>query len=203
MRSAVIRQSSATPALDQFTDPQPGQGLSVGTLVAAALNPLDVAITNDQFPFRRLQPPASPAGKRSWQLDDEALGESGLDVLISNAGILTPGPLEVLPVAAVGHEFEVNVFAGLAVINVFLPALRRARGRIVQIGAVTGRLPLPFNGPSSASKVALEAFADIYRTELRAWAPSSSRMVDAAWRPVWRVRRRPMVTYSRPLLRPR
>ena len=29
----------------------------MGTLVAAALNPLDVAIVNDQFPFRRLQPP--------------------------------------------------------------------------------------------------------------------------------------------------
>lgn len=57
MRAAVIRQSVATPALDQCTDPQPGQGLSVGTLAAAALNPLHFAITNDQFPFRRLQPP--------------------------------------------------------------------------------------------------------------------------------------------------
>jgi hypothetical protein len=34
----------------------------------------------------------------------------------------------------------------------------------------TGRLPLPFNGPSTASKAALEAFADVHRTELRAWA---------------------------------
>src|SRR5712691_109093 len=30
--------------------------------------------------------------------------------------------------------------------------------------------------------------------ELRAWAPSSFRMVDAAWRAVWRVRRRPAVS---------
>ena len=94
------------------------------------------------------------------------LGESGLDVLVSNAGILTPGPLEVLPVQAIRREFEVNVFGGLAVINAFLPALRRARGRIVEIGAMTGRFPLPFNGPSSASKAALEAFADVYRAEL-------------------------------------
>jgi len=57
MRAAVIRRSGATPALNQFADPQPGQGLSVGTLVAAALNPLDIAIVNDQFPLRRLQPP--------------------------------------------------------------------------------------------------------------------------------------------------
>ena len=43
MRAAVIRRSGATPALDQFADPQPGRGLPVGTLVAAALNPLDIA----------------------------------------------------------------------------------------------------------------------------------------------------------------
>ena len=95
------------------------------------------------------------------------LDEAGLDLLVSNAGILTPGPLEVLPLAAVKHEFEVNVFGGLAVINAFLPALRKARGRIVQIGAMTGRFPIPFNGPSSASKATLEAFADIYRAELK------------------------------------
>jgi NAD(P)-dependent dehydrogenase (short-subunit alcohol dehydrogenase family) len=97
----------------------------------------------------------------------DVLGESGIDLLVSNAGILTPGPLEFLPLAAVKHEFEVNVFGSLAVINAFLPALRKARGRIVQIGAMTGRFPIPFNGPSSASKAALEAFADIYRAELK------------------------------------
>ncbi|MFJ8234038.1 SDR family NAD(P)-dependent oxidoreductase [Streptomyces sp. NPDC094448] len=95
------------------------------------------------------------------------LGDAGLDVLIGNAGILTPGPLEVIPLEAVKREFDVNVFGGLAVINAFLPALRRSRGRIVQIGAMTGRFPLPFNGPSSASKATLEALADVYRAELK------------------------------------
>jgi NAD(P)-dependent dehydrogenase (short-subunit alcohol dehydrogenase family) len=105
---------------------------------------------------------------RGWAKDtSDALGAAGLDVLVSNAGILTPGPLEVLSIAAVRHEFEVNVFGSLAAINAFLPALRKARGRIVQIGSMTARLPLPFNGPSSASKAALEAFADVYRGELK------------------------------------
>ena len=35
------------------------------------------------------------------------------------------------------------------------------------IGAMTGRFPLPFNGPSRSSKAALEAIADIYRSELK------------------------------------
>ena len=105
---------------------------------------------------------------RGWANDtSDALGDAGLDVLVNNAGILTPGPLEVLSIEAIRHEFEVNVFGSLTAINAFLPALRTARGRIVQIGSMTARLPLPFNGPSSASKAALEAFADVYRGELK------------------------------------
>src|SRR5438445_5053674 len=96
-----------------------------------------------------------------------ALGAAGLDLLISNAGILTPGPLEVLPLAAVKREFEVNVFGAISVMNAFLSALREARGRIVQISTWTASLPLPFNGPSGASKAAMEVFATVYRAELK------------------------------------
>ena len=70
MRAAVIRRPGATPALDQFADPQPGQGLSVGTLLAASLNPLDIAIVNDQFPVRRLQPPCVAGYEGVVQLGD-------------------------------------------------------------------------------------------------------------------------------------
>jgi NADPH:quinone reductase-like Zn-dependent oxidoreductase len=70
MRAAVIRRSGATPALDQFADPQPGQGMAVGTLIAAALNPLDIALVNDQIPFRRLQPPYIAGYEAVVQLGD-------------------------------------------------------------------------------------------------------------------------------------
>jgi NAD(P)-dependent dehydrogenase (short-subunit alcohol dehydrogenase family) len=93
----------------------------------------------------------------------------GLDLLINNAGILTPGPLEILPTDAVRREFEVNVFGGIAVTNALLPSLRQARGRILFVGAMTGRFPLPFDGPSSITKAALEAVADVYRAELSPW----------------------------------
>ncbi len=93
----------------------------------------------------------------------------GLDLLINNAGILTPGPLEVLPLNAIRREFEVNVFGGITVTKALLPSLRRAGGRIIFVGAMTGRFPLPFNGPSSITKAALEALADVYRAELSPW----------------------------------
>ncbi len=107
------------------------------------------------------------AAVKTWAREVVTQTEGGLDLLISNAGILTPGPLEVLPLSAIRHEFDVNVFGALAVVNAFLPALRKRRGRIVQISTVTASLPLPFNGPSGASKAAFDAFAAVYRAELK------------------------------------
>jgi len=50
-------------------DHGPGQDQSVGTLVAASLNPLDVAIVNDQFPFLTLSRAdlAAPQGRDAAQ----------------------------------------------------------------------------------------------------------------------------------------
>ena len=95
------------------------------------------------------------------------VGPGGLDVLVSNAGILTVGPMEAIPLDRVRYAFEVNVFGSLAVINAFLPALRAARGRIVQVGSMTGSFAVPFAGPACASKAALESFAAAYRAELK------------------------------------
>ena len=70
MRAAVVHQPGATPALEEFTDPRPGPGVLVGSLVAAALNPLDVAFVNDKFPIRRLQPPCVAGYEAVVQLAD-------------------------------------------------------------------------------------------------------------------------------------
>ena len=107
-----------------------------------------------------------PAVKR-WARAVSAQTDGGLNLLISNAGILTPGPIEALPLDSIKREFEVNVFGALSVMNAFLPALRKARGRIVQVSTWTAHLPLPFNGPSGASKAAMEVFATVYREELK------------------------------------
>jgi NAD(P)-dependent dehydrogenase (short-subunit alcohol dehydrogenase family) len=107
------------------------------------------------------------AAVQAWAGQVTAQNEGRIDLLISNAGILTPGPLEVLSLNAIRHEFEVNVFGALAVVNAFLPGLRKARGRIVQVSTMTATLPFPFNGPSGASKAAFDALAAVYRAELK------------------------------------
>jgi NAD(P)-dependent dehydrogenase (short-subunit alcohol dehydrogenase family) len=110
------------------------------------------------------------AAVQAWARDvSDALGDARLNLLINNAGILTPGPIEVLSLDAIRREFDVNVFGALSVINAFLPALRKARGRIVQVSTWTASVPLPFNGPSGSSKAAMEVFSAVYRAELKSF----------------------------------
>jgi len=105
---------------------------------------------------------------RNWgEIVASTLGNQGLDILINNAGVLTPGPMEVLALEAIRKEFEVNVFGSISTITAFLPLLRKSQGRIVQIGSLTGLYPIQFSEPSSASKATIEAFADVYRIELK------------------------------------
>jgi NAD(P)-dependent dehydrogenase (short-subunit alcohol dehydrogenase family) len=90
-----------------------------------------------------------------------------LDGLVNNAGIAITGPLEFLPLDELRRQLEVNAIAALAVTQACLPALRRARGRIVNVSSISGRSVLPLSGPYAASKYALEALSDALRRELR------------------------------------
>ncbi len=90
-----------------------------------------------------------------------------LDALVNNAGIAVPGPVETLSRSDMQRQFEVNVIGPLAVTNAVLPRLRRARGRIVFISSINGRVSFPFTGLYNASKYAVEAIADCLRVELR------------------------------------
>jgi NAD(P)-dependent dehydrogenase (short-subunit alcohol dehydrogenase family) len=63
----------------------------------------------------------------------------------------------------------VNVVGQVAVTQALLPALRRARGRIVFVGSIAGRSALPFLAPYAASKHAVEAIGDALRVELAPW----------------------------------
>lgn len=107
-------------------------------------------------------------GLKAWAGGvSDALGNAGLDILINNAAVFTPGPTELLTLEVLRHDFEFNVFGTLSVINAFLPALRKTHGRIVQISTWTASVSLPFNGLFDASKAAIEAFSTAYRTELK------------------------------------
>jgi NAD(P)-dependent dehydrogenase (short-subunit alcohol dehydrogenase family) len=97
------------------------------------------------------------------------VGEAGLDGLVNNAGSGTALPLELMAPAQLRQQLEVNTIGQLAVTQALLPALRRARGRIVMIGSIGVRAVPPFTGPIVVPKAALTALTHILRQELAPW----------------------------------
>jgi len=93
--------------------------------------------------------------------------EARLAGLVNNAGIGVGGPLELLPVSDFRHQIEVNLIGQVAVTQAFIPALRRARGRLVFISSIGGLLATPYMAPYHASKFGIEAVGDVLRQELR------------------------------------
>jgi NAD(P)-dependent dehydrogenase (short-subunit alcohol dehydrogenase family) len=100
---------------------------------------------------------------------EEQVGEAGLDGLVNNAGIAVPGPLETLPIDDFRRQVDVNLSAQVAVTQAMLPAIRRARGRIVFITSIGGLMAFPMFGAYHAAKFGLEAVGDVFRQELRPW----------------------------------
>lgn len=96
----------------------------------------------------------------------DSAGTEGLSGLVNNAGIAVGGPLEYLPPEALRRQLDVNVVGLHAVTKAFLPAIRRARGRVVHVGSIAGRIASPLTGAYAASKHAVEALADVLRQEL-------------------------------------
>jgi NAD(P)-dependent dehydrogenase (short-subunit alcohol dehydrogenase family) len=104
----------------------------------------------------------------------EAESEGGLDGLVNNAGVAIPGPLETLAIDDFRRQIEVNMTSHVAVTQALLPAIRTARGRIVFISSIGGRVALPLTGAYHAAKFGIEAVGDVFRQELRPWGVSVS-----------------------------
>lgn len=141
---------------------------AVGSIVPALLDVTDEAQIRDLV----------------GRLDE--LAPSGLDGLVNNAGIARGGPLEFLPLDEWRIQLDVNVIGQVAVTRSLVPLLRRARGRVVFVGSISGRVSTPFLGPYAASKHAIEAIAESLREELRPWGMAVSVVAPGAVRtPIW------------------
>lgn len=104
----------------------------------------------------------------------EELGAAGLDGLVNNAGVAIPSPLETIPIDDFRRQIEVNLTGQVAVTQAMLPLIRGARGRIVFISSIGGRIAFPLTGAYHAAKFGIEAAGDVFRQELRPWRISVS-----------------------------
>ena len=90
----------------------------------------------------------------------------GLNGLVNVAGIGMVRPVEYVTPSDLRQAFDVNVFGQIAVTQAFLPLLRKARGRIVNISSVGAHIAIPFGSLINASKSAFGLFSDTLRLEL-------------------------------------
>ncbi len=115
-----------------------------------------------------------------------AAGGGSLDGVVNNAGIGRGGPLEYLPLQDWREQLEVNVLGQVAVTKAMLPFIRVARGRIVFIGSISGKVATALTGPYCASKFAIEAIGESLRAELRPWGIAVSVVEPGAVKtPIW------------------
>jgi NAD(P)-dependent dehydrogenase (short-subunit alcohol dehydrogenase family) len=90
-----------------------------------------------------------------------------LNAIVCNAGYGIFGSVEEVPLHAAREQFETNWFGALRTVRAALPELRRAgSARIVLVGSLAGRAPIPFQAHYSASKAALESLAFALHNEL-------------------------------------
>lgn len=114
---------------------------------------IEMDITNDASVGRGVEAAAQHLG--------------GVDVLINNAGVGVLGLTESFTPDDVKRIFDVNVFGVQRMNRAVLPVMRKAsKGLIINISSLLGRITVPFYGPYNASKWALEALTENYRTEV-------------------------------------
>ncbi|MFO0689604.1 MAG: SDR family NAD(P)-dependent oxidoreductase [Myxococcota bacterium] len=96
-----------------------------------------------------------------------------LDGLVCNAGFGIFGPVEETALERARAQFETNVFGVLRVVRPVLARMRaRGAGRILLVGSLAGRAPIPFQAHYSASKAAIEALAFSLANEIRPFGVS-------------------------------
>jgi len=102
--------------------------------------------------------------KQDWLV----IKDVDVDILINNAAIGDSGPLNNISVTRIKDVFETNVFATLSFSQWNIKKmLSKGEGRVIFIGSMAGLIPMPFLGPYSMTKYALEGMVNALRNEMK------------------------------------
>ena len=100
-------------------------------------------------------------------VEQTAAAFGGVDMLVNNAGIGVGSALADLPDLRLFKQvIDVNFYGMVYCTYYALPWLKQARGRLVNISSLGGKMALPFNTSYCASKYAVHGFSDSLRMEL-------------------------------------
>ena len=157
-----------------------GASSGIGEATARHLAGLGLTVYAGARRVERMESALAPHGIRPIALDvtddasmraavDRILAETGrIDALVNVAGYGSYGAVEDVPLDEARRQFEVNLFGLGRLIQLVLPSMRaRARGRIVNISSIGGKIYEPMGAWYHATKFAVEGFSDSLRLELR------------------------------------
>jgi NAD(P)-dependent dehydrogenase (short-subunit alcohol dehydrogenase family) len=90
------------------------------------------------------------------------LSEHGrLDAVVASAGWGLAGAVELTPIDQAKAQLETNFWGVVRIVQCALPAMRAQQsGRLVLVSSIGGLIALPFQAFYSASKYALEGYAE-------------------------------------------
>jgi len=121
--------------------------------------------------------PDTPWAQIALDVDDDAStsegvdrvvhDHGGIDAVVASAGWGLAGPVERTPIADARAQMETNFFGTVRTVTAALPSLRARRGRIVIMSSIGGVIGLPFQAYYSASKFALEGWAEALAWEVK------------------------------------
>ena len=96
--------------------------------------------------------------------------QSGVDVLINNAGYGLWGAVETISIDDAKRQFDVNIFGLAYLTKKIIPIMRKQKsGKIINMSSMGGKVYTPFGAWYHATKYALEGWSDCLRIELKSF----------------------------------
>src|SRR5882757_11037 len=154
-----------------------GSGIGRASAVALAASGMDVLVigrrqqalqdTADLHPgIRYLVGDITEAEDIAAAVRVAATTHDRIDVVVNNAGIINPAPLEKIEEDAALAVWRTNVLAPTLLAKAALPYLVRTRGVIINVSSTFGGKPAPGASQYGASKAALEQLTRSWAVEL-------------------------------------
>jgi NAD(P)-dependent dehydrogenase (short-subunit alcohol dehydrogenase family) len=132
-------------------------------LGSSRIIPIQIDITSDTSVENTL----SMVRKELDSNDGQLIG------LVNNAGgLVTAGPAEWSSIEDDVSQMNLNYIGSVRVTKKFLPLIRRSRGRVVFVSSILGLIASPLGAAYSASKFAIEGWADALRREMTSFGVS-------------------------------